>query len=132
MPPARSVWSRWIFSFSYSIAALSQFSLSRYITTPLWSYRTFVSNSVLTTKKVFFICFHLQNRCVVVSEMIICSLPQISMRFGNHFDFVFCDCVLFWSPCPLHIFCVDFHFKHLCKVHFDMLLIANFFNNVFN
>ena len=36
--------------------------------------------------KIFVTCFHLQDRSVIIAEMIIGPLPQIRVRFGDNLD----------------------------------------------
>lgn len=57
----------------------------------------------------FFICFGLKNRCVVISEMIISSLPQICKGFCCYLNFSACNIVRGRSSGPfktvkIHIF----------------------------
>ena len=57
----------------------------------------------------FLLCLHLENRCVVVAEMIIGALPKVGARFGYHLDGVALDDATLRLSCPFEIVDVQSH-----------------------
>ena len=53
--------------------------------------------------KILLLCFYLQNRRIIVSEVVIGPLPQIGMRFGLYPDRLICNAVLLRLSRPLEI-----------------------------
>ena len=51
-------------------------------------------------RKKWFIRTHLQQRRVIVAEMVIGSLPQIGVRFCDDFDAILRDHATLWFPRP--------------------------------
>ena len=62
--------------------------------------------------KELFFCFHLQNRSVIVSEMIVGPLPKVRMRGGHNFDAFLIDAVVPGFPDPFHFR----NIKHFCSL----------------
>ena len=60
-------------------------------------------------RKEFLVGFHLENRGIIVSEMIIGTLPQIRVGIGNDFDFVPGDGVRSRFSGPLQLIDVKTH-----------------------
>ena len=56
--------------------------------------------------EILLLCLHLQNRSVIIAEMIIRSLPQISVRLCGDLNSVLLDFVRFWFSDPAKCFCV--------------------------
>ena len=54
--------------------------------------------------KKLFLCFYLQNRSIIIAEMIVSSLPQISSRLCNNLNFVICQRVIIRFSRLLKIF----------------------------
>ena len=50
------------------------------------------------------LCFHLQDRSIVIAEMVIGSLPQIGMRHGGNLNAVGLNCIHLWLSDPLEVF----------------------------
>ena len=57
----------------------------------------------------FLLCLHLENRGVVVAEMIIGALPKVGTRFGDHLDGITLDDATLWLSCPFEIVDVQSH-----------------------
>ena len=57
--------------------------------------------------KILFPRFHLKHRSIVVSKMVVCSLPQIGMRQRRDFDSIRTDHIFRRLPRPLRI--LKFH-----------------------
>ena len=62
----------------------------------------------------FLLCLHLENRCVVVAEMIIGALPKVGARFGYHLDGVALNDATFFIVINYITF-----FICVCKVTID-------------
>ena len=50
---------------------------------------------------------HLQNRSVIITEMIICPLPEVRMRSGRNGKSVSVDVKALWFASPLEEFDID-------------------------
>lgn len=59
--------------------------------------------------KELFFCGHLQDRRIVIAEMIIGPLPQIRMRFRRYFDAILRDLTVPGFSCPFQIIDVKVH-----------------------
>ena len=59
--------------------------------------------------EILFLGGHLQNRGIVVSEMVISPLPEIRMGRGDDLDGIISDFKVHWLACPPWIY----KFKHL-------------------
>ena len=61
-------------------------------------------------RKKWFIRTHLQQRRVIVAEMVIGSLPEIRMWFGHNLNSLLRDRAAFRLPCPFQVVYIKFHF----------------------
>ena len=61
-------------------------------------------------RKKWFIRAHLQQRRVIVAEMVIGSLPEIRMWFGRNLNSLLRDRAGFRLPCPFQVVYIKFHF----------------------
>ena len=68
----------------------------------------------------FIICFHLQNRSIVIPKMIVGSLPQICVRHRCYLNAFFCDFIILRLPEPFHFFN---HHYHPCILYSPSLRI---------
>ena len=57
----------------------------------------------------FLLCLHLENRGVVVAEMIIGALLKVGTRFGDYLDGITLDDTTLWLSCPFEIVDVQSH-----------------------
>ena len=61
-------------------------------------------------RKKWFIRTHLQQRRVIVAEMVIGSLPEIRMWFGHNLNSILRNRAAFRLPCPFQVVYIKFHF----------------------